>query len=105
MDLLAFSLQREIEKYGAYVSIASFFGLAILSLLYFAQAREVRRLRDWAGRAPERAAEVEAAGIAHAEEAGRTPAPAPARPQPANVPPVQRINAPAAAPANGTVEL
>ncbi|MFL5818602.1 MAG: hypothetical protein ACJ76L_13515 [Conexibacter sp.] len=46
MVLLAFSLQSEIEKYGAYVSIASFFGLAILSLLYFAQAREVKRLRE-----------------------------------------------------------
>ena len=60
MVLLAFSLQSEIEKYGAYVGIVAFFGLAILSLLYFAQAREVKRLRDWAGRAPERAAEVEA---------------------------------------------
>jgi LytR cell envelope-related transcriptional attenuator len=104
MVLLAFSLQSEIEKYGAYVGIASFFGLAILSLLYFAQAREVKRLRDWAGRAPERAAEVEALAIAHAEEARRTPAPAPAA-QPANVPPVQRIAAPAAAPANGDVAL
>src|ERR1700742_829416 len=98
MGLVAFSLQDQVEKYGAYVGIASFFGLAILSLLYFAQAREVRRLRDWAGRAPERAAEVEALAIAHAEEARRTPAPPPARPQPANVPPVQRITP---APANG----
>jgi hypothetical protein len=103
MVLLAFSLQSEIEKYGAYVGIAAFFGLAILSLLYFAQAREVKRLRDWAGRAPERAAELEALAIAHAEEARRAPAPAPAA-EPATVPPVQRITAPAA-PANGTVEL
>src|SRR6476660_5115206 len=34
-------------------------GLGVLALLYFAQAREVKRLREWAGRAPERAAEVE----------------------------------------------
>src|SRR3954449_2121263 len=102
MVVFAFSLQDQVEKYGAYVGIASFFGLAILSLLYFAQAREVRRLRDWAGRAPERAAEVEALAIAHAEEARRAPAPAP--PQPANVPPVQRLP-PAAAAANGAVEL
>ena len=54
--LLAFSLQDQVEKYGAYVGIAAFFGLAVLSLLYFAQAREVKRLREWAGRAPERAA-------------------------------------------------
>ena len=102
MVLLAFSLQDQVEKYGAYVGVAAFFGLALLSLLYFAQAREVKRLRDWAGRAPERAAELEAMAIDHAEEARRKPAPAP--PQPAAVPPVQRITAPAA-PANGSVEL
>ena len=35
--------------------MAAFLGLAVLALLYFSQARDVRRLRDWAGRAPERA--------------------------------------------------
>src|SRR3954453_4934509 len=98
MVLLAFSLQDQVEKYGAYVGIAAFFGLAVLSLLYFAQAREVKRLREWAGRAPERAAEVEAMAIAHAEEARRTPEPAPAA-QPANVPPGQRITPRRAGPA------
>src|SRR5207244_3844896 len=39
----------------------SFLGLAILTLLYFSQARDVRRLREWAGRAPERASEPSAA--------------------------------------------
>src|SRR3954449_4831609 len=71
MVLFAFSLQDQVEKYGAYVAIACFFGLAVLSLLYFAQARELRRLRDWAGRSPERAAEIEARAIAQAEEARR----------------------------------
>ena len=33
-------------------------GLAVLSALYFSQARDLRRLREWAGRAPERAAET-----------------------------------------------
>jgi hypothetical protein len=37
--------------------MAAFLGLAVLALLYFSQARDVRRLRDWAGRAPERALE------------------------------------------------
>src|SRR5690348_10564926 len=103
MVLLAFSLQSQIEKYGAYVGIGSFFGLAILSLLYFAQAREVKRLRDWAGRAPERAAEVEAMAIEHAEALRRTqesPAPVPA-PAPA----AQPAPATAAAGANGAVKL
>src|SRR5262249_28486092 len=44
-------------------------GLAILSLLYFAQAREVKRLREWAGRAPERAQELQERV---AEQAART---------------------------------
>jgi hypothetical protein len=48
-----------IERVGSYVGMASFLGLAILALLYFSQARDVRRLRDWAGRAPERAVELE----------------------------------------------
>jgi hypothetical protein len=50
-----------VERVGAYVGIAAFFGLAILALLYFSQARDVRRLREWAGRAPERAGELAAA--------------------------------------------
>ena len=66
MVLFAFSVEDQVEKYGAYVGIAAFFGLAILSLLYFAQAREVKRLREWAGRAPERAAELEQAVAEHA---------------------------------------
>src|SRR5215213_6010481 len=91
ISVLALSLQDQIEKYGAYVGIASFLGLALLSILYFAQAREVRRLRDWAGRAPERDAELEARVSAQADEARRAadeprvspapvaaPAPAPA---------------------------
>src|SRR4051794_33843844 len=70
-SILAFSVQHEVEKYGAYIAIASFLGLALLSILYFAQAREVRRLRDWAGRAPERDAELEARVTMQAEEARR----------------------------------
>ena len=47
-----------VERVGAYVGLAAFLGLAVLALLYFSQARDVRRLREWAGRAPERALEV-----------------------------------------------
>ena len=46
-----------IEQIGAYAGLASIVGLAILSALYFSQARDVKRLREWAGRAPERAEE------------------------------------------------
>src|SRR4051794_7792099 len=78
--LLALSIQGQVEKYGAYVGIAAFFGLAILSLLYFAQAREVKRLREGAGRAPEGAREVEERATAQAEAARRQPPPQAARP-------------------------
>ena len=46
-----------VERVGAYVGMAAFLGLAVLALLYFSQARDVRRLREWAGRAPERTLE------------------------------------------------
>jgi LytR cell envelope-related transcriptional attenuator len=49
-----------VERVGSYVGLAAFLGLAILALLYFSQARDVRRLREWAGRAPERATDLAA---------------------------------------------
>src|SRR4051812_49897666 len=103
--LFAFSLQHEVEKYGAYVGLAAFLGLAVLSILYFAQARELRRLRDWAGRAPERAQEVEARAVAQAEAARRAPS-LPQRtppPKPATTAGAAATAAPAraAAPATG----
>src|SRR3954469_3701830 len=98
MVLLAFSLQDQVEKYGAYVGIAAFFGLAILSLLYFAQAREVKRLREWAGRAPERAAELEGRAIAAAEEkravAAAAAAPGPRQRGGGRAPPRRRRRSP-----------
>ena len=95
--ILAFSLQDQVEKYGAYVGLAAFIGLAVLSLLYFAQARELKRLRDWAGRAPERAAELQARVVAEAEEALRAPEVEPAVERAGAVGPAQ----PAVAPAGG----
>jgi len=55
----ALELSDQIQTLGAYAGFASVVGLAVLSLLYFGQARELRRLREWAGRAPERAAELQ----------------------------------------------
>ena len=46
-----------IQEIGSYAGLAAVLGLAVLSALYFSQARDVRRLREWAGRAPERSAE------------------------------------------------
>jgi hypothetical protein len=67
-SILALSVSDKIEQYGAYAGFASVLGLAVLSLLYFAQAREVKRLREWAGRSPERAAEQQERAVAAAQQ-------------------------------------
>jgi hypothetical protein len=59
-----------IDRIGPYLGIAAFLGLAILAFLIIQQAREVRRLREWAGRAPERAGEAAEAEAAAAEARG-----------------------------------
>jgi len=46
-----------IEQIGAFAGLASFLGLGFFALLSFTQARDIRRLREWAGSAPERDAE------------------------------------------------
>ena len=64
-----------IEKIGPYLGIAAFLGLSVLAFLIFQQAREVRRLREWAGRAPERAEEAAEAMAAASEARGEATAP------------------------------
>ncbi len=46
-----------IEQIGAFAGLAAFLGLGILALLSFTHGRDIRRLREWAGSAPERDAE------------------------------------------------
>lgn len=46
-----------IKEIGAFAGLAAFLGLALLAMLAFSQARDIRRLREWAGSAPERDAE------------------------------------------------
>ena len=46
-----------VERIGSFAGLASFLGLGIFALLLFAHGRDIRRLRDWAGSAPEREAE------------------------------------------------
>ena len=62
-----------IDRIGPYLGVAAFLGLAILAFLIIQQAREVRRLREWAGRAPERATEATEAEVAVAEAKGEEP--------------------------------
>jgi hypothetical protein len=56
-----------IESIGPLLGIVAFAGLAVLAFLLFQQARDIRRLREWAGRAPERAQEAAEAVQATAE--------------------------------------
>jgi hypothetical protein len=103
MVLSAFSVQDQVEKYGAYVGIAAFFGLAVLTLLYFSQARELKRLREWAGRAPERARELEQRVVTQATAAvSRRPAATPLPQRPA--PPRRLAEMPAPAAATGAAQ-
>ena len=46
-----------IKEIGAFAGLAAFLGLGLLAMLAFSQARDIRRLREWAGSAPERDAE------------------------------------------------
>ncbi len=64
----AFSVPSQVETIGAIAGLAAILGLAVLSMLYFAQARELKRLREWAGRAPERAAELQERAVAAAQQ-------------------------------------
>jgi LytR cell envelope-related transcriptional attenuator len=72
-------LPEIIQDIGAYAGLASVVGLAVLSALYFSQARDVKRLREWAGRAPERAEQEAAAApgavVAQPQAAARPGAP------------------------------
>jgi LytR cell envelope-related transcriptional attenuator len=47
-------LQELVQEIGAAAGVAAVVGLAVLSALHVSHARDIRRLREWAGRAPER---------------------------------------------------
>src|SRR4051794_20649622 len=59
---LALHIPHVVEQAGSLAGFPAVIGLAVLSALYFSQARDLRRLREWAGRAPERAAEMATTG-------------------------------------------
>jgi hypothetical protein len=100
-SILALSVSGKIEQYGAYAGFASVLGLAVLSLLYFAQAREVKRLREWAGRAPERAHDEQERAVAAAQQRVIAQPQRPAQPAPQGQP-GQPAAAPGARPAAAT---
>ena len=49
-SILAISISGGIKTIGAYAAFAALLALALLALLYFAQARELKRLSEWAAR-------------------------------------------------------
>lgn len=57
-----------IQTVGAYAGLVALFALGVLAFLVFSLARDVRRLRDWAGGAPERDSEVREVSEIVAEE-------------------------------------
>jgi hypothetical protein len=61
-----------IESIGPLLGIIAFVGLVVLAFLLFQQGRDLRHLREWAGRAPERAGEA-ADAVQAAAESRREP--------------------------------
>jgi LytR cell envelope-related transcriptional attenuator len=57
-----------IKEIGAFAGLVAFLGLALLALLSFTQGRDIRRLREWAGSAPERDTERKEVTSAAASE-------------------------------------
>ncbi len=63
-------MRHLLSEIGSYAGLAAFLGLAVMILVSFTQARDIRRLRDWAGSSPERDADrKEATSAAAAERA------------------------------------
>lgn len=92
----ALSVSDAIEKWGAYAGLASVVGLGVLALLYFAQAKEVKRLREWIAGAEEREADLTRRIVAQASRAAAAGRPIP--PQTA----AGAVKRPAAKPAPAT---
>lgn len=57
-----------IETVGPYAGLFAMVGLLVVTVLLFSQARDLRRLREWAGGAPERDAEIREVSEIVAEE-------------------------------------
>ncbi len=57
-SVLALSVSGSISQLSVIVAAAALLGVAVLTLLFFAQAREVKRLREWGAQAADRLAEL-----------------------------------------------
>jgi hypothetical protein len=90
-----------IQEIGAYAGLVALPAFLILAVLHLSQARDVRRLREWAGRAPERAQQQAAAQVASAQPARPVRQPAGAQRVPAAAPAPATASAPTAQPPAG----
>ncbi|WP_320668482.1 hypothetical protein, partial [Patulibacter defluvii] len=59
VPVLAAGFASKFDEIGPYVGFASLVAVAAMAILVFTQGRELQRLREWAGTAPERLAELE----------------------------------------------
>lgn len=67
-DLGGKTLKTVIETVGPYAGMLAMLGFLVISVLLFSQGRDLRRLREWAGGAPERDAEIREVSEIVAEE-------------------------------------
>ena len=83
LSVIALSINGGIKTLGSYAGLAAVVALALLALLYFAQARELKRLREWIEHEAQRPrAPAPARAGVPAPPPRRGPAPAPVSPGP-----------------------
>lgn len=63
-------MSSALEGLGPILGLIALVGLVVMAFLVIGQGRELKRLRDWAGRAPERAGEAAEASLAAQEARG-----------------------------------
>ncbi|MDX8152439.1 LytR C-terminal domain-containing protein [Patulibacter brassicae] len=105
IQVLAAGFASKFDEIGPYVGFASLVAVAAMGVLVLTQGRELQRLREWAGTAPERLEELERQ-LATGELVGRQQPPLAARPaQPQVARPGQQpqVARPAGAGAPGAV--
>jgi hypothetical protein len=83
LSVIALSINGGIKTLGSYAGLAAVVALALLALLYFAQARELKRLREWIEHEAQRPRAPAPARVGvPAPPPPRGPAPAPVSPGP-----------------------
>ena len=79
LSVIALSINGGLKTLGSYAGLAAVVALALLALLFFAQARELKRLREWIEQEAQRPRAQAPARVGVPAPAPR-PAPAPAAP-------------------------